>query len=401
MYYFVYHVLPQIASVVIGLYLWLHFFKLPFISVIGKKWKFVPWFLAVLLVEVCVLIGTDIWTIGAVVVLNLCLAFIICDLINLILRKLKLREQKKGIHFWKYQFQERIPPGKIRGLSATKVYYFWRKIYFDGLLALGITVLILVGGFINIRNVQYTDYHISTEKAGMEDGLFIILISDVHLGTTMTVEEFEDYCKEIEEQKPDMLVVAGDLVDENTPEGEMEKACKILGNLSFRYGTFFIYGNHDMGTHGGNPYFDKKDIQKHMLANNVHLLYDKVELVDDRFYVIGRKDAGTVNKRKRKSVEELTFPLSKDRFILMLDHQPYELKREAEAGVDLQLSGHTHGGQIWPVGVLTELFGLNEMNYGYREDGFYQVVVSSGMGGFAYPIRTGSRSEIVRIWINK
>ena len=231
--------------------------------------------------------------------------------------------------------------------------------------------------------------------------MFLAAISDVHLGTTMTIEEFEEYCREIEGQQPDLLVVAGDLVDENTPEGTMEKACRILGGLQLKYGVFYIFGNHDMGTHGGNPYFDRKDIKREMLANQVHVLYDEAELVDGRFYVVGRKDAGTVKKRKRKSAQELVEGLDPGKFLLMLDHQPYQLSQEAASGVDLQVSGHTHGGQIWPIGILTTLFQLNEMNYGCHQDGNSHVVVSSGMGGFSYPIRTGSRSEILRIWINK
>lgn len=400
MFYFLYHVLPKIASVIIGLYLWLHFVKLPFVHVLGRKWKTVPWFLAVLLVELCVLTGTDIWNIGAVGILFLCYAFLITDIINFILKKLKQIEQRRGVQLLRWKFQERIPEGVTRGKKFTRIYHIWRKIYFDGVFALLLTVAFLLYGFWNMRNVCYEDYHITTEKEGMEEGLFLAAISDVHLGTTMTVEEFEEYCHEIEQQKPELLVVAGDLVDENTPEGAMERACQILGNLQLKYGVYYIYGNHDMGTHGGNPYFDRKDIKKEMLANQVHFLYDEAELVDNRFYVIGRKDAGTVKKKKRKTTQELLEGLDKKKFLLMLDHQPYQLAEEAAQGVDFQISGHTHGGQIWPVGILTTMFRLNEMNYGYRQDGNYQIVVSSGMGGFSYPIRTGSQSEILRIWIN-
>lgn len=72
----------------------------------------------------------------------------------------------------------------------------------------------------------------------------------------------------------------------------------------------------------------------------------------------------------------------------------------AWGSIDLSLSGHTHAGQIWPTGQLGELIGVNELNYGYRQDGDYQVIVSSGIGGWGYPIRTGGHSEYVVITLN-
>ena len=76
------------------------------------------------------------------------------------------------------------------------------------------------------------------------------------------------------------------------------------------------------------------------------------------------------------------------------------IKENKKAGVDLSLSGHTHAGQIWPTGQLGELIGVTELNYGHRQDGDYQVIVSSGIGGWGYPIRTGGHSEYVVITLN-
>ena len=81
-------------------------------------------------------------------------------------------------------------------------------------------------------------------------------------------------------------------------------------------------------------------------------------------------------------------------FLLLIDHKPLELDVNADLGYDLQLSGHTHGGQIFPTGLFTKLFG-NGMNYGYEKIKDFQVIVSSGMGGWAYPFRTGSNSEFL------
>ena len=90
-----------------------------------------------------------------------------------------------------------------------------------------------------------------------------------------------------------------------------------------------------------------------------------------------------------------------NKFILLLDHQPSELEKNSELGYDLQLSGHTHKGQIWPVGLISELFNFNELEYGYKEIDDFKVIVSSGISGWNYPIRTGSKSEYVIIDILK
>ena len=80
-----------------------------------------------------------------------------------------------------------------------------------------------------------------------------------------------------------------------------------------------------------------------------------------------------------------------------MDHQPGDLKENNRQGIDLQVSGHTHAGQIWPTGQLMQLLGINEINYGYRKTGNLQTVVTSGMAGWGYPIRTGGHCEYVII----
>ena len=85
--------------------------------------------------------------------------------------------------------------------------------------------------------------------------------------------------------------------------------------------------------------------------------------------------------------------IDKNKFILLLDHQPSNLDENSFLGYDLQLSGHTHKGQIWPCGLISELFNFNELEYGYEKIGNYEVIVSSGISGWNYPIRTGSKSE--------
>ena len=100
----------------------------------------------------------------------------------------------------------------------------------------------------------------------------------------------------------------------------------------------------------------------------------------------------------RKTVKELTDPLNKKYPIILMDHRPFEIKKAKNVGVDLQLSGHTHANQLGPAGTLDELFlHLNEVVYGHKKDGNYNIIVTSGYGTWGMPVRVGSPCEIVNV----
>ena len=118
-------------------------------------------------------------------------------------------------------------------------------------------------------------------------------------------------------------------------------------------------------------------------------------MVSPELAVIGRMEQSL--DRNRKSVQELASELEPGSYKVVLDHRPVELEENADAGVDLQLSGHTHAGQIWPTGQLAELLGINEMNYGIKNIEGFLAFVSSGIAGWGYGVGTGGHSEYVLI----
>jgi len=130
-------------------------------------------------------------------------------------------------------------------------------------------------------------------------------------------------------------------------------------------------------------------------------LADESYEINDDFVIIGRGDAAFSKDANRESGQDLIRTIDKNKFILLLDHQPIELKKNSQLGFDLQLSGHTHAGQIWPTGLLGQMFGLVELNYGYEKIGDFQIIVSSGMSGWGYPVRTEAHSEYDVIDITK
>ncbi|MDP4090328.1 MAG: metallophosphoesterase, partial [Bacillota bacterium] len=271
----------------------------------------------------------------------------------------------------------------------------WNKVFRCGLAPVIITSLILVCGYFNMENVVETDYTIHTGKAIREQGYRIAMIADLHFGTTMNEEKLKKYCNEIEGKKPDLVVLCGDIVDQNTTLLQMKNAVGILGNIKSSFGTFYVYGNHDKSSYGFSRNFSAEQLRNELDGNGINVLEDEVYYMNDEVAIIGRKDRGFSSGIKRKTTEELLSNLDKNRFLLLIDHQPSELQENSGAGIDLQLSGHTHAGQIWPEGLFNELTGIGQLNYGYEKINDYQIIVTSGIGGWGYPIRTGSHSEFV------
>lgn len=96
-------------------------------------------------------------------------------------------------------------------------------------------------------------------------------------------------------------------------------------------------------------------------------------------------------------MEELVSGLDKNKFIIVMDHQPNDYEKEAKAGVDLVLSGHTHGGQLFPLNKVGEWIGANDKTYGIERRGRTNFVVTSGLSDWAVRFKTGTKSELVVI----
>ncbi len=120
-------------------------------------------------------------------------------------------------------------------------------------------------------------------------------------------------------------------------------------------------------------------------------------MIGEGMYVAGREDrsSGQFGGKKRKAIEELLSGLDRARPLILMDHQPFHLEEAERCGVDLQLSGHTHHGQLWPLNFITR--AVYEVSMGYRRKGGTHVYVSNGVGTWGPPVRIGNRPEILRI----
>ena len=217
----------------------------------------------------------------------------------------------------------------------------------------------------------------------------VIGISDLHLGYTIGKKELSKWVDMINQEKPDIILIAGDLIDSNIVPVEQEKMYEELSKLNAPLGVYVSLGNHDY-------YADNNKSESFIKKAGIRLLKDEAVLVNDAFYVVGRDDR--TNEVNRKSVVELTNGLDHSKPILLMDHQPYHLDRTETAGVDFQLSGHTHRGQIFPINIVTDY--VYEKSHGYLKKGNTHIYVSSGIGLWGGKFRIGTQSEYLVLEIS-
>ena len=269
------------------------------------------------------------------------------------------------------------------------------RAYITGIVVIAACAVYLAIGRYQAYHVRRTPYSLTTDKELPDGKLRIVQIADSHIGTTFGPEKFAEYLRVIAKENPDILVITGDFVDDNTTQDEMLAACRAFAEVKLRYGIWFCYGNHDKGYYNHRGY-TWEELEAALEANGVTVLEDEAALLADSFYIIGRRDRNDAG-HGRLTAEELTGALDKGRYMIMLDHQPNDYAAESDAGVDLVLSGHTHGGQLIPLGPIGRLLGANDRTYGTETRGNTTFIVTSGISDWEIRFKTGAKSEYVVI----
>ncbi len=293
-------------------------------------------------------------------------------------------------------------------LMGDFIFGIWQKLRkkpfkynYAGVLAIIVGVFYLAMGWYNNHEVWATHYTLKTSK--LTEPLRVVMLADSHIGTTFDGQGFAKHLEKVQAQNPDMVMIVGDFVDDSTTRNDMIEASKALGNLQTKYGVFFAWGNHDMGYYGAHRRgFSGYEMAQELHKNGVVVLNDEAQWVGDNLYVIGRQDVSEFQRgRSRKSIDELVADLDKNKYLLVLNHQPNDYANETNAGVDLVLSGHTHGGQLFPLNKVGEWIGANDKTYGLERRGNTDFIVTSGISDWAIKFKTGTKSEFVVIDIIK
>lgn len=357
-----------IVATTIYLYTLIRRITKTFESHISKKWirTIIPIGIAALIIGLIILYNPFV-----LFVIYFLMASIIVDIVHLIIKKFANKSSK-----------------------AIKI---WTIIHTALIIPILFSTAMMVYGHINIMNVQATYYTISTNKAIREEGYRICLIADLHYGSSIDQKELENVCNKINKQDPDIVILCGDIVDESTSNKQMKEAFNALGKINANIGTYFVYGNHDCQTYVPTPSFTEEELAETITENKIIILEDDIVNINNDLCIIGRVDASFSRNTNRTSIDELLSNVDKNKYIMVLDHQPTEYSQNSKVGTDLLLSGHTHAGQFWPLNLVLEVIPFNDGVYGLEKINNTNTIITSGVSGWAFPFKTSSPAEYVII----
>lgn len=253
--------------------------------------------------------------------------------------------------------------------------------------------IFLLWGFFNGRHIQIQEYNLQVfaknspiHKSSQK--LSIALASDIHIGSMIRQKHTEEIVDAILSTKPDIILLAGDTVDERLEPILFHQSAEPLKKLNAPLGVYGIAGNHE---YIGNITHTLPYLREH----GITILQDECVLINNAFILVGRDDASGMRMtgKKRKSLQEILSACPNYLPVIVLDHQPVALQESADEKVSLHFSGHTHHGQLWPFNFITEM--MFPLSYGLEKVGDTWVYVSSGAGFWGPPFKTAGKAEIV------
>jgi len=248
-----------------------------------------------------------------------------------------------------------------------------------------LSVLVVVGGAINLNTIRVSSYQISVPKKDSKiETLRVAFVADIHILESTRLRYIEQFVDKVNEVKPDIVLFGGDIVEgdsENETTIEIENAFR---KIQSKYGSFGVVGNHEF--YGG------QEFSTFFMKSGITMLYDTVINVDNSFYIGGRYDERLKN---RKTIGEIMETFTADLPVIFLDHRPTQLQEVSQTSVDAQFSGHTHNGQLFPLNFIIKQ--LYELSWGYRKIGNTHFFVTSGLRLWGPPVKTAGKSEIMLV----
>ena len=252
------------------------------------------------------------------------------------------------------------------------------------MIATVLTAIFLSYNIINMETISPKYHEISSSKLKHE--YTVVFFADLHYGSSQSQKTVDKALAEIKELKPDYLLLGGDITDENTTKEEMEYIYRQIGSLGIP--TYYVYGNHDRQDRGekiGGKKYTESELENAIISNAINILYEDYAEIEDDLVLLGREDPS--RPEERKAVKNLP-ALPSDRYAIVLDHTPYQNEEIIELKADLQLSGHTHAAQFFPLQTVYRILGLNTC--GDYKIGDTHLYVTPGIGGWYFPLRSES-----------
>lgn len=248
------------------------------------------------------------------------------------------------------------------------------------MLSVACTAAFLLFGTINMQTVSANRVDVASEK--LTSPHTFVFVADLHVGSAQSMQTTRQTIQRIAAEDADFVVLGGDIVDVFTTRAEMEEVFALFGAMDTP--VYFIYGNHDRQTDysDNERTFTSGELERVIRANGIQILQDEWVRLSDDLVLFGRED---YSMETRKRVDQIA-PRPEDAFVLLADHSPYETQDIVESGADLQVSGHSHAGQLFPLQALYRLLGYDA--YGFFRHGETKLYVSSGASGWCFPFRT-------------
>ena len=250
-----------------------------------------------------------------------------------------------------------------------------------------LSFLVAIYGFVNVGILHITDYNMHIDKACDMDELNIVFIADTHCGAGTWKRTYDKLADDINFCNADVVLIGGDVFDETTSDKDVEYMRNVIDRIHPEMGVYFIYGNHDDSTDDW--------AEKTMESMGVTVLKDEmVVLGDSGVQLVGRLDPMENPMGLKDLMNKLQPDQSKP--IIMLNHRPEQFQEMSGLGVDLALSGHTHGFNI------PQFAGRNlayDMYYGFRDYDGMKAITTSGVSVWGFHYRFPSKSEIVNVHV--
>ncbi len=250
---------------------------------------------------------------------------------------------------------------------------------------IGLSVAVVVGGVINLNTIRVSRYQITVPKRNSQlNDLRVAFVADFHIQQNTNPNFVKQFVRKANALKPDIMLYGGDIVEGRDENKVSEAILSTLRKVQAKYGTFGVPGNHESyGSRGNGTFYEKAHIT---------LMRDTILNIDKSFYLAGRNDE---RDRQRKSVNDILQKISPDLPIILLDHRPTRLQEASQSPVNLQFSGHTHNGQLFPLNFY--IHTLYELSWGHKKIRNTHFYVTSGLRLWGPPVKTAGKSEIMLV----
>lgn len=248
-----------------------------------------------------------------------------------------------------------------------------------------VSAVVVIAGAINFNTIRTSDYSIEIPAGTSRlSHLKIAFASDFHLGETTNIHFVERFVRKVKEIGPDIMLFGGDIIEGDREDENMARIETLISRITAKYGVYGVLGNHE--------HYARQDKGSFFSKAGIEILSDSSIVVDSSFILTGRNDG---HIRNRKSVDELMRSIHDSLPVILIDHRPNEIEQVSRTRTGVQLSGHTHNGQLFPINLITKK--VYRLSWGYRKFGNTHFFVSCGIRLWGPPVRTSGKSEIMVI----